>query len=492
MRACVRRPPHVPYPQTSIMKHIIKIAFLFALICICRCAAAHFLWLEASPTDKPSTVNLWFSETCAPGEAKLLDKAAHTKAWVSTPSGTAQSLTLEKKDNGDTGSWSSSIEAKSPCSIDAMCDYGVVTRGGETFLLQYDARHLVIGRGEDLASAGASDALALQVRPHWKGNSLSLSVMFDGKPATDAQLLAILPNNEEQELKLDSSGVGAIEHPAAGDYAFRARVQQKQSGQRDGKQYDQVRHYSTLTFRLPKSVVEPLAVADASAPSPAATAAKSAPAAKKAPDAAAVDLLNRARANRAVWEHFPGFSASVTVRIDDTVEKGTVGVDEHGTVTSQLKNDKLRDWIDEQLGSLVDHRMPSVPEDEQPTLADDDVNHPLGRLIRLGDAKYDSSYRIRDDMVTEVNRRAGPDKFSISVFETDRSKEGKYLPRTFSATYWDAKSGEIKSSSSYLNTWKRVGAFDLPDRFLEVETLPGERHVKEITFHDYSLHEKSK
>ncbi len=179
------------------------------------------------------------------------------------------------------------------------------------------------------------------------------------------------------------------------------------------------------------------------------------------------------------------------MRIDDKVEKGTVGVDEHGTVTSQLKDEKLRDWVDEQLGSLVDHRMPSVPEDEQPTLADDDVNHPLGRLIRLGDAKYDSSYRIRDDMVTEVNRRVGPDKFSISVFETERNKEGKYLPRTFSATFWDAKTGEIKSSSTYLNTWERVGKFDLPDRFLEVETLPGERHVKEITFHDYSLHEKS-
>ena len=198
------------------------------------------------------------------------------------------------------------------------------------------------------------------------------------------------------------------------------------------------------------------------------------------------------RANRSVWEHFPGFTAKVTVRIDDNVERGTVAVDEHGTVTSQLKDDKLRQWADEQLGSLVDHRLPSVPDDESPILADNDVDHPLGRLIRLGDAKYDSSYRIRDDVVTEVNRRAGPEKFTISVFETDRNKEGKYLPRTFSATFWDAKTGEIKTSSSYLNTWKRVGTFDLPDRFLEVETTPGERHVKEMTFTDYSLHEKSK
>ncbi len=415
----------------------------------------------------------------------MLDKVSHTKAWVSTPSGTAQPLTLEKKDNGDTGSWSSAIEPKSPCSIDAMCDYGVVTRGGETFLLQYEARHLVIGRGEDLASAGASDVLALQVQPHWKGNSLSLAVMFDGKPATDAQLLAILPNNEERELKLDKAGVATLERPAAGDYAFRARLEQKQSGQRDGKQYDEVRHYSTLTFRLPPSAAEPVAMADASKSSPAA-------ANKTAGDAAAVELLRRACANRAVWEHFPGFTADVTVQIDDKEEKGKVTVDEHGTVTSSLKNEKLREWVDEQLGSLVDHRMPSVPEDEQPTLADDDVDHPLGRLIRLGDAKYESSYRIRDDMVTEVNRRAGSEKFTISVFETDRNNEGKYLPRTFSATFWDAKTGQIKSSSTYLNTWTRVGNFDLPDRLLEVETTPGERHVKEMTFHDYALLDKSK
>lgn len=468
------------------MKRSFHLALPIAFVLLCRAASAHFLWLETEPDDKPAKVNLWFSETYAPGEAKLLDKVAQTKAWLSTANGEIKTLSLQKQGSGDTGSWSSALEAEAPCSVDAVCDYGVVTRGGETFLLQYAARRLVVQRPGQLDQLSDSKPPMLEVQPQMNGKSLALTVVFNGKPAADAQLLAILPSNEDQELKLDSSGVAKIDNAAAGDYAFRARVLRKQSGQRDGKQYDQVRHYSTLTFRLPQAAADDPAVAAASnAPAAAAGSAKSA-------DAEAAELLRRARANRAVWEHFPGFTANVTVRIDDKVERGTVSVDEHGSVTSQLKDDKLREWVDEQLGSLVDHRLPSVSEDEKPTLADDDVDHPLGRMIRLGDAKYDSSYRIRDDMVTEVNRRAGPDKFSISVFETERNKEGKYLPRNFSATFWDAKSGEIKTSSSYLNTWKRVNGFDLPERFLEVESLPGERHVKQITFSDYSLRDKSK
>jgi hypothetical protein len=95
-------------------------------------------------------------------------------------------------------------------------------------------------------------------------------------------------------------------------------------------------------------------------------------------------------------------------------------------------------------------------------------------------------------MVMEVNRHAGPVRFTISVLETVTNKEGKYLPRVFSITTWDEKTGEMKSSSSYLNTWTRVGSFDMPERIVEIETKPGERHVRELAFSNYHLTEAAK
>ncbi len=205
------------------------------------------------------------------------------------------------------------------------------------------------------------------------------------------------------------------------------------------------------------------------------------------PSASAAQVLRSARANRAVWEHFPGFTADITVTIDDKQEKGAITVKKDGSISTTLKNDKLRDWVDEQIGSVVDHRLPSEPDSETPRFADEDTPHPLGRLIQIGDPKYESSYRIRDNLITEVNRRDGDQKFTITVLEIDRNPEGKYLPRTFNATFWDAKSGAVTGNSTFLNTWQRVGAFDLPKRVVEIQCDPGEHHVKEVTFSNFKI-----
>ena len=448
---------------------------IFALIVVvvcCRNASAHFLWLTTDSGEKPAQARLWFSETCEPGDAKLLDKVAKTQIWFSRPGDEAKPLNLEKQIAGELGSWSAAIDAAGTDGVEATCDYGVVSRGGESFLLQYDARHVDLARGDELAKAIALKSLPLDVLANVKDGSLVLNVQFDGKPAADAELLAVLPSGDERDLKLDATGAARIDDAAAGDYAFRARVVQKTPGERDGKKYDEVRHYSTLTFHLP-------------AKSTAMTATKVA-------DVDPAEVLRRARDKRAVWENFPGFSADVDVRIDGDTETGRLEVDENGVATVKLKNEKLSKWAEDQASSLVQHRLPGGFEDENPAYADEDVDHPLGRLINLGDKQFGSAYRIKDDMVMEVNRHGGPVRFTISVLETELNKEGKYLPRTFSITTWDQKSGEIKSSSSFLNTWTRVGNFDVPLRILEIETTPGDRKIREITFSNYKLIETKK
>ncbi len=60
-------------------------------------------------------------------------------------------------------------------------------------------------------------------------------------------------------------------------------------------------------------------------------------------------------------------------------------------------------------------------------------------------------------------------RFTISVIEVYRNLEGKYLPRTYTVSFWDAKTGNLKSTSTVLDEWKRVSKWGLPSRLLSIE-----------------------
>ena len=59
-------------------------------------------------------------------------------------------------------------------------------------------------------------------------------------------------------------------------------------------------------------------------------------AAKLEADAAATKLLADARAARAVWKDFPGFTADLEVNVNGNVVKGRMSVNPEGQVTTQL------------------------------------------------------------------------------------------------------------------------------------------------------------
>ena len=81
--------------------------------------------------------------------------------------------------------------------------------------------------------------------------------------------------------------------------------------------------------------------------------------------------------------------------------------------------------------------------------------------------EFHSSYRIRDRQVIVVNRDMKDARFTITVMENEVNKEGKFLPVCFVVNTWDAKTNALTSSETHHQTWKRVGAFDLP------ESMPG-------------------
>ena len=119
--------------------------------------------------------------------------------------------------------------------------------------------------------------------------------------------------------------------------------------------------------------------------------------------------------------------------------------------------------------------------------ADETGSHPLGRKIELHDGDQNSAYRLKDDVIMEVNRSAGPMRFTISVLEIERNAEQKYLPRSFTMNFFDAESGQLRSSLGYFNSWQRVGQLDLPKTILEVDARQGTPTTKQIVFDNCHL-----
>lgn len=202
---------------------------------------------------------------------------------------------------------------------------------------------------------------------------------------------------------------------------------------------------------------------------------------KATADAGATKLLADARAARVLYHDFPGFTADIEVNIDGKVSRGTVEVSDKGEVALKLEDAGAVKWTKNTLGSIIGHRLSGGPDEETPcAFADDDTHHPLGRAIRVLNDEFHSSYRIRDRQVIVVNRQVPGSRFTITVMENIRTKEDKFLPACYVVNTWDAKTDALTSSETHHQTWRRVGAFDLPKETLTVKATAGKLESRSI------------
>jgi hypothetical protein len=210
-------------------------------------------------------------------------------------------------------------------------------------------------------------------------------------------------------------------------------------------------------------------------------------------DPAATKLLASARAARAEWKDFPGFSADVEINLDGRIVKGRAVVSAKGEVKLDLNfQDKGDDvWARRTLSSVAGHRLDSGPAAPTPCTFDDDVtDHPLGRAVRVLDDEFHSSYRIRDDQILVVNRRMGDGRFTITVMENVQNEEKKYLPACFVVDSWDAKDA-LTSSEAHHQTWKRLEGFDLPLTITVVNSASAKQEAKSIKLSNHKLTAKA-
>jgi hypothetical protein len=113
--------------------------------------------------------------------------------------------------------------------------------------------------------------------------------------------------------------------------------------------------------------------------------------------------------------------------------------------------------------------------------ADDQDDHPLGRLLTVEGGRFASSYRVKDHQITVVNRHIGRRNMTITVLENERNREGRYLPRSYLVHYWDASTGDLDRVEAVQDRWKRLDAWDLPAEHTVTTSSDAGLSVRSIT-----------
>jgi len=162
-----------------------------------------------------------------------------------------------------------------------------------------------------------------------------------------------------------------------------------------------------------------------------------------------------------------GFSADLTINDNGQVSQAILNYDV-GTgadlrITSGIAESK-QPWALEMVLNMIGHRRRPAFEEKDGrfpiTFAAED-NSPNGRGVLLNDPAR-SSYRIRNGRVTEVDRTVGDHHFVISIMEELLAEQGRYLPRHFTVTYFDAQTDDVRRTETFTDEYKLIDGVWLP------------------------------
>jgi hypothetical protein len=421
-------------------------------------ARAHFLFIRiGAPAEAGRTVEVFFSEKADAGDPRFIGKVAGAALTLQSAPGKFQPLPVRQ----GADRLRATLPAAGPVSVTGFLEYGVLKRE-TSFLLRYYPK-AVSGDPAALSAFGPRPGAALEIDAAFTGEQVTLRLLRDGKPVPGAVFTTVDDDLVNDEVKADAAGKAVWKPPSPGFYCVYAKSVLKTPGEWKGKAYSEIREFATLGFAWPLV--------------------------RKDADREAVALFERALAARATWEKFPGFTADVSGNVDGRAFSGKVTVAAGGDVTLSLDENVVKPWVEEQLESIVNHRLPLPKSDHAPTLrfGDREGANPLGRLLIFDGGQFASSYRVVNDRITVVNRSLGPRNMTITVLDDRLNVEGKQLPQAFTVQYWNAADGSLERTDSVSNRWVRVGRYDLPSAITVTTASKSGLSVRSIQLTNHKL-----
>ena len=205
-------------------------------------------------------------------------------------------------------------------------------------------------------------------------------------------------------------------------------------------------------------------------------------------DPKARELLRQAFEKTSRWpDGFGGFEADLSINVNGEVTTGKVTVKSSKEVDVSLPNEDLQKWAQGQISMIATHRGPRNFEDSDGkynlSFAGQE-NHPQGPRISLGDS-MGSTYRIKDNRITQINRKMPYVAFTINVEDSAVTQDDKYLTTRYTVYYFSPKDGSLANVESFSDMHTRVGNADLPATRRIISYEKGEMVTRLITFQNH-------
>ncbi len=402
------------------MRQRIGLAAMAWLLLSVGTAKAHFMFVRIlPPAEGGRAAEVYFSEYAAAGDPRYIEKMAGGQYFLQTKPGEFQPLEMRRLVDRLRGH----VPVEGTLMVVGQLDYGVLERPGlPKFLLRHYSK-AVAGKAEELNRLQAKGA-PLEIVATFEDDAVLLTALRERKPVPQAKFTTVDADLVSEEIEADSDGRIRFEPPSAGVWSVYVGHVDKTPGTHRGDSYEEVREYATIAFAWP---LMPTGADDE-----------------------AVKLFEDALAQRAAWHDFPGFTADITAELDDRPFEGTVSVAADGSVSIDLGEDPVPEWLSEQLESITMHRAASqtpAADHSKPVLrfADDHPDHPLGPLLAFEGGQMATSYRVKDHQITSVNRVFGDQLMTITMVENEPNAEGKFLPRAYIVQYWDDPTGKLRA-----------------------------------------------
>ncbi|RIK81215.1 MAG: hypothetical protein DCC67_08380 [Planctomycetota bacterium] len=222
------------------------LAFLLLAALAGRPALAHFPWLAL---DDQRRALLFFGEGPQDRTYKLPEAVAKTKVSARAPDGARTELQLQPVDEEQFVGLRSAEPVGENVALEATCRYGLY----HGMLLTYYAQHFP--NGPDAWERHAkSSKLPLQITPSCGEAGLALTATWKGEPTGGAIIAVVDSKGEQHEAETTEDGKALFADLPAGPVGVTVSVTEDVAGELEGKKYESVGHYATLTFNYPGSV----------------------------------------------------------------------------------------------------------------------------------------------------------------------------------------------------------------------------------------------
>lgn len=213
-------------------------------------------------------------------------------------------------------------------------------------------------------------------------------------------------------------------------------------------------------------------------------------------DPHARELLRKAFERTARWQKdFKGFTADLAVNVNGKESKGTVTVKGPRDVSVALADGEVQKWAESQIAMIAVHRGPRSFEESDGkyglTLGNDH-DHPMGPKLTLNGDPMQSFYRIKDERITQINRKMShpgmpPMGFTINVEDSAVTQDQKNLTTKYTVYYYSPQDGRLTNVESFTDSHVRVGASDLPASRRIISYENGEVVVRSLVFSNHRM-----